>query len=134
MEARPVTRLALVLTLLARPAWAGETPSPSTTNSPICWPSDCAVVLGNATTSFDQRLTGDADLDRAKAICDAHVDPLFIFTEPPPSPTWGAPWDKLCPSVIDRWQKSESDRAEREAAEKDRADIEWLKAWAGRQK
>ncbi len=71
--------------------------------------------------------TGDHDLDRAVAICDAHPNRAtnVIPAGPPYDPAYAG-----CGPVLERWDASDAARREAERKAKDAADKAWLEEYA----
>lgn len=67
--------------------------------------------------------TGNADLDRAVAICDAH--PNRSATTIPVWPPYDSEW-KACGAVYALWEVSDVARRDAERAAKEAADKTWL--------
>ena len=73
--------------------------------------------------------TGDADLDRAMAICDAHWHPnnTVIDTSPPQQGgDYERPYGTACLVIERSWGTTATAKAAREYAEKQAADKVWL--------
>ena len=107
------------LALLAAPAAVAQEPYPG---------------LPFAPSWAGRQPTGNADLDRAMAICDAHVLLPVVRKAPglaPDLPVWYEPWARACAVWEDRWQATDEARQAREREVRDAADLRWLNQGAG---
>lgn len=93
----------------------------------------CDYLLTQSTWATSQRSThaktGDAELDRAMAICDAH--PNLQRAGPPYRPDdarWAPSFTKSCEVTVDEWGRKDLEQSTKSEAD-DRA---WLDGFVGR--
>lgn len=102
--------------------WGGDPP---------CVDGDtrCTLVIFGGSTRPSHRSTGDADLDRAIALCDANDAAQYYNGSMGGSPLWG--YSERCQWVLKAWENSSSEKARREAEEaaKKAADEAWLDSY-----
>lgn len=157
---KPLILVALVLA--AGPAWADGADIPGSNDlvchTPSCGSSSGTLPIPNmmitciespnlcgqlefAPSPTDRARTGDPDIDRGMAICDAHKrfsnycvdsggsgpDQCVTPYDYPPD------YAKSCAAVEAAWQASDTARWQRAAAAKTADDLAWLKARWGRQ-
>jgi hypothetical protein len=95
------------------------------------WPPGGGVLFqaySDADTRPKHALTGDAALDHAVAICDAHMT-LHHFME---GDQWAYDFNECQSTIIPAWydSKTEKDRREAEQQAKEHDDKAWLEQYA----
>lgn len=99
------------------------------------WPGGITLNGGSsgrlAVATLTHTKTGDAALDRAVEICDAHQALSTIYpTYMPVRPAWALDYVKPC-EVVDRaWRKSIAAKAEAERKQREVADKAFLDGFA----
>lgn len=76
-------------------------------------------------------MTGNIELDRAMAICDAHPGQSMVVTNPP-SVDYAKPYDAACRKVAAEWDKSNAAEQEKARQAKNKADLDFLNGYAGK--
>lgn len=93
---------------------------------PASWPIHSGLpVCGGSPAHV---LTGDKDLDRAVAICDAH--PSTATNMVPAWPRFEKDYDAACVPIMIVWEKSNAARQVAERKAKEAADKVWLDNYA----
>jgi hypothetical protein len=93
----------------------------------ICQDNRTGAYYGCGSVNNSHAKTGDADLDRAVAICDRHTASSFIVTDPPTT-DWPAAYD-MCHKVMTHWKRSEAAKRQEAAKQKEAADKAWLDSY-----
>lgn len=118
--------LALVSLASGGSAWPQSFVDPAHIMSSLCgWDGIRFTNCGSGGAPA-HALTGDKDLDRAIAICDAHPNhnTNAIPVWPPYDPAY-----KECNHVLDRWMQSDTARRTAEREAKEAADKSWLEEY-----
>ena len=79
-------------------------------------------------TVWHRPSTGDADLDRALAICDAHPNPDKNFF--PKWPEYDPKVVPQCGAVLDKYAQTATAKRIADEANKEAADLAWLRDYA----
>lgn len=100
------------------------------------WPST-VICPENITCGYtiERAMTGDADLDRAMAICDTHNHPTNVITptNPPQQTTeYEKPYGSACSKVNGAWLKSAAAAAEKARRDREKVDLDFLNGYAAR--
>ncbi len=118
-------RLALLLAVLTPCAAGAQTQTNITTSANLC--ADNINVFPHETV-WRRPKTGDDDLDRALAICDAHPNPEQNMV--PVYPEYDAKTVPWCGAVLDKYAQTETARRIQADVDKEKADRAWLEQYA----